>query len=133
MSACNNNQTTTSEATDPTTETSPTPAVDAPAFTDIQVDEFEVMRRDLDDVVVLDVRTQAEADNGIIEGAQVIDVRNPDFARQIADLDKDATYLVYCRSGSRSVTACNMMHEAGFKNLFNLLGGYTNWSQETKQ
>ncbi|MEZ4987667.1 MAG: rhodanese-like domain-containing protein [Saprospiraceae bacterium] len=35
--------------------------------------------------------------------------------------------MVYCRSGRRSVTACNTMADAGFSKLYNLLGGYNVW------
>lgn len=98
-------------------------------FKNIDIDEFEKMMEG-EGVVVLDVRTPPETAMGMIEGAIEVDVKNPDFVQQIQKLDKDKTYLIYCRSGRRSVTACNLMAEQGFTKLYNMLGGYNAWSVE---
>lgn len=98
-------------------------------FKNIDIDEFEKMMVGKD-IVVLDVRTPPETAQGMIEGAIEIDIKNPDFVQQIQKLDKDKTYLIYCRSGRRSVTACNIMAEQGFSKLYNMLGGYNAWSAE---
>lgn len=79
-------------------------------------------------VVVLDVRTPEETAQGKIQGAIELDFRSPDFAAEVAKLDPEKTYLVYCRSGNRSGKACHLMAEKGFKNLFNLSGGYLAWN-----
>jgi rhodanese-related sulfurtransferase len=79
-------------------------------------------------VIVLDVRTPAETAEGKIAGAQELDFRAPDFQEKLGKLDRDKTYLVYCRSGGRSSSACGMMEEMGFKNVYNLVGGYQSWS-----
>ena len=96
-------------------------------YTDVDVAAFKKLRQENPDAVVLDVRTPAEFAQGNIEGAVNIDVKNPNFSGQIKGLDKDKTYLVYCRSGRRSVTACNVMQNEGFKNLYNLQGGFVAW------
>ena len=98
-------------------------------FKNIGIDEFEKMMED-EGVVVLDVRTPPETAQGMIEGAIELDIKNPDFVQQIQTLDKDKTYLIYCRSGRRSLTACNIMAEQGFSKLYNMLGGYNAWSAE---
>ena len=82
------------------------------------------------DVVILDVRTPGETAAGMIEGAVEIDFRGDNFKDQISALDKDKTYLVYCKSGGRSASACEIMQEMGFEKLYNLDGGYTRWSAE---
>mgnify|MGYP006264303443 FL=1 len=46
----------------------------------------------------------------------------------IDNLDKTKNYYVYCHSGVRSVQACQIMASFGFSNLFNLLGGISDWS-----
>jgi rhodanese-related sulfurtransferase len=75
-------------------------------------------------VEIIDVRTSMEVSMGYIKGTQhFIDVSFGDFEKKIEKLDKDKTYLVYCRSGNRSSTACNIMAQRGFKNLYNLSGG----------
>ncbi|MCB0638920.1 MAG: rhodanese-like domain-containing protein [Lewinella sp.] len=109
-----------------------TPAAQATAqgapFANLDVAGFRAKMND-NNVVILDVRTPQETAQGMIEGAIEINVTAPDFAQRVAELDKDKTYLVYCRSGRRSVTACNIMAEQGFSDLYNLLGGYLAWSR----
>ena len=82
-------------------------------------------------VVILDVRTQQEVDQGFIEGAIHIDFYANNFKEQIAALDTPSTYLVYCRSGNRSGQASTIMTEdLNFKHVKNLLGGYQAWSKQ---
>ena len=45
-------------------------------------------------------------------------------------MKKDTPYLVYCKSGGRSSDTANKMISAGFKDVTNLVGGYTAWSEE---
>jgi rhodanese-related sulfurtransferase len=77
--------------------------------------------------VVLDVRTPAEFAEGHLPEAKNIDFESPDFATQIATLDKSATYAVYCRSGNRSGTALEQMSAAGFTHAFDLADGIVAW------
>lgn len=81
-------------------------------------------------VVILDVRTPGEFAEGFIEGAQNIDFQSGNFENEIAVLDKNATYAVYCRSGNRSGQAAKIMHDAGFHNVYNLDGGVIDWTSE---
>jgi rhodanese-related sulfurtransferase len=69
--------------------------------------------------IVIDVRTPAEFATGHLEGALNIDVQSPDFAAQINELDPDATYFIYCRSGNRSGQAIAQMSNMGFANMSN--------------
>jgi rhodanese-related sulfurtransferase len=62
---------------------------------------------------IIDVRTPAEFSSGHVEGAVNYDVQSPQFAAQIATLDADGEYLVYCRSGNRSQAAAAQMEAAG--------------------
>ncbi|MCB1270646.1 MAG: rhodanese-like domain-containing protein [Microthrixaceae bacterium] len=62
--------------------------------------------------VVIDVRTPEEYAEGHVEGAELIDVQSAEFASQIADLDPEAQYVVYCRSGNRSAAAAAQMRDA---------------------
>lgn len=80
------------------------------------------------DVVTLDVRTAGEFMEGHINGAINIDVEGNTFDSEIANLDKSKTYAVYCHSGRRSQIAVDIMAKAGFKTLFNLENGVTDWS-----
>jgi rhodanese-related sulfurtransferase len=79
-------------------------------------------------VTVLDVRTPAEFAEGHIDGATVVDFYEPGFAEAIAALDRDGTYLVYCRSGNRSGQAVALMAQLGFERVYDLDGGVVAWS-----
>lgn len=69
------------------------------------------------DTKIVDVRTPAEFATGHLEGATNIDIEANDFATKIATLDKNASYLVYCRSGNRSAQAKSKMSAAGFTHV----------------
>ena len=49
------------------------------------------------DFIILDVRTDAEYQEGNIENALNIDYRGKDFSQRLEELDKDDTCLLYCR------------------------------------
>ena len=54
------------------------------------------------------------------------------FWDQIEALDTNKTYLIYCRTGRRSLRACTLMKNGGFdkEKVFNLDGGMTAWEEE---
>ena len=79
-------------------------------------------------VITLDVRTPDEFAEGHVEGARLIDFQSGNFENEIAALDKNATYAVYCRSGNRSGQAVKVMQDAGFTNLFSMDGGVIDWA-----
>ncbi len=79
--------------------------------------------------VILDVRTTEEYKAGHIPSATQIDVlQTEDFKARVAGLDKNKTYLLYCRSGKRSRDAMNIMKDMGFTRLFDLEGGFSGWT-----
>lgn len=76
------------------------------------------------EVIVLDVRTPAEYALGHLTGALNVDWDNPElFKNEVAKLDKNAKYFLYCRSSNRSSQALDYMQAAGFTNVYNILGG----------
>lgn len=79
--------------------------------------------------IVIDVRTPGEVAEGYIDGAtKFIDVNGSNFEAEMAKLDKSAEYIVYCRSGARSMNAANYMIQNGFTNVYNLQGGILGWN-----
>ena len=78
---------------------------------------------------ILDVRTPEEFASGCLKGAKNIDIKAADFEAKIAALDKNATYLIYCRTGRRSADAYQRMQKAGFTGVLELAGGITAWSE----
>jgi rhodanese-related sulfurtransferase len=63
---------------------------------------------------VIDVRTPEEISSGYLEGALKFDFQGPNFASEIATLDKSKDYVIYCRSGNRAGGAINFMKQNGF-------------------
>jgi phage shock protein E len=80
--------------------------------------------------VVLDVRTNDEVKNGVIEHAKQIDYFAKDFESQIASLDKNKSYFVYCASGQRSAETVELMTSKGFKRVYDLDGGFNLWKKQ---
>ena len=102
--------------------------VEAVTFKNINVEQCADMI-EKGDIVLLDVRTPEETAEGIIEGAIKIDFYGDNFETEVLKLDRDKTYIVYCKAGGRSSNASEMMSKAGFKDVSNLEGGYTAWSE----
>ncbi|MCC8360704.1 rhodanese-like domain-containing protein [Salinimicrobium sediminilitoris] len=98
---------------------------------EINQEEWREKIAEDNDAVILDVRTEQEVEEGYIPGAKVIDIyKGQEFIDEIDKLDKSKNYYVYCRSGSRSGQACTIMDQKGFKNTYNLLGGFSQWEGE---
>lgn len=96
-------------------------------FKNIRQKEFTELTN-TEDTVVLDVRTDAEYMSGSLPKAINIDAMSADFQSHISQLDKSKTYLVYCRSGARSASACFALMGLGFDKIYNLGGGIMNWN-----
>jgi len=82
------------------------------------------------DFVIIDVRTPEEFAGGHIENAVNIDYYSDTFRDELNQLDRNNTYLIYCRSGNRSSNALAVMKELNFKEVYNMTGGITQWKVE---
>lgn len=80
------------------------------------------------DVIIVDVRTQAEYNEGYIENAILIP--NESISEAPRELpDKNAIILVYCRSGKRSKEASDKLVSLGYTNIYDF-GGIIDWPYE---
>lgn len=98
-------------------------------FKDVDPIQANSLIKDNDKIIILDVRTPEETALGTLPNAITIDYLDSSFDTEIAKLDKSKPYLVYCRSGGRSTGACNKLIAAGFTDITNMQGGYTEWSK----
>jgi len=96
----------------------------------IDAEEFDKLRAE--GYIVIDVRTPEEFSEARIENSILIDYYNTDFYSEINKLDKVEKYIVYCRSGRRSLSAVKYMNSVGIKNAFNLEGGIIDWKAKGK-
>jgi len=104
-------------------------AISIPDYQKITPVEAKAMM-DGGEVVILDVRTEAEFAEAHIAGAVLL----PDYdieplAPELLP-DKDETILIYCRSGRRSEIAANALIEMGYTNVYDF-GGIIDWPYET--
>jgi rhodanese-related sulfurtransferase len=73
-----------------------------------------------EDVIIIDVRTPEEYAEGHLAGAVNHNVEDGSLEAALADLDPDADYIVYCRSGRRSAIAVELMATMGFGSVTDL-------------
>ncbi len=76
---------------------------------------------------LVDVRTKEEYSSGHMENATNCDYNSSDFRKKMEKLNKNEPVLVYCHAGGRSAKAAQLLKEMGFKKIYDLKGGYSNW------
>lgn len=92
----------------------------------------EVSQNELDNVILVDVRTPEEYASGHIENSQNINLYDTAFESRFKDIAKDETIYVYCKVGGRSAQAQQKLNAMGFTNVVNLEGGYDAWVKVDK-
>mmetsp|Transcript_3406 Transcript_3406/g.4988 ORF Transcript_3406/g.4988 Transcript_3406/m.4988 type:complete len:129 (-) Transcript_3406:111-497(-) len=95
-------------------------------ITVISTEEMQTLI-DLENVQLVDVRTSEEHNKGHIANSQNIDFNSPTFEDDIAKLDKEKPVILYCQKGGRSAKCAIKMLEAGFKKIYDLKGGFSEW------
>ena len=88
----------------------------------------EMMDQD-SSLIILDVRTAEEFNEGHIKGAVNISKTELESIVETAIQDKSSTILVYCLSGSRSALASQELSELGYLNVYDM-GGISDWKYE---
>jgi rhodanese-related sulfurtransferase len=100
-------------------------------FQSVDVETFAEIINDTN-VVLLDVRTSNEYQQGHIPGAILIDVMQTDFLQKAKEqLPLDKTIAVYCRSGRRSKVAAQYLSEEHYK-VIELNTGFNSWTGEVE-
>ena len=101
---------------------------DKAAYQKISAEEaYEMMASQ--EVVVVDVRTREEYDGGHIENAVLVPNESIGSEMPEALPYKEATLLIYCRSGRRSKQAAEKLLELGYQNVYDF-GGVIDWPYE---
>ena len=78
--------------------------------------------------VILDIRTPGEFRSGHLKDAIMIDYYSKSFVDEIRRLDKEKSYLVYCRSGNRSARSMDLLKKLQFKKIYHLESGINSWN-----
>ena len=102
---------------------------DKAAYHKISAEEAYEMMASQEVVVVVDVRTREEYDGGHIENAVLVPNESIGSEMPEALPDKEATLLVYCRSGRRSKDAAQKLLKLGYQSVYDF-GGVIDWPYE---
>lgn len=81
-----------------------------------------------DRAMLVDVREPGELEICGLPGAVNIPLRQ--LPRWLDEMDRDRTYLLFCRSGGRSGQAVLLMVDAGFTDVRHLDGGLFGWARQ---
>lgn len=79
---------------------------------------------------LIDVREPQEYDAGHILGARNIPVTQ--LKQRLVEIRKDKPVYLYCQKSSRSGRAAQILHKQGYKELYQLKGGFKNWTGKIK-
>ena len=81
-----------------------------------------------DNFLLIDVREPHEYQIARIPGARLIPLG--ELPKRLQELDPNAEIVAQCKSGARSQKAVDLMKQHGFKNVRNMTGGITAWSDK---
>jgi len=103
-------------------------SVEEKGVREISAAELAALRARGEELLLLDVREPEEWRRAHIEGARLLPLG--ELEARLAELAewKDRRVIAHCHHGARSARACELLAEAGFTNLTNLVGGIDAWS-----
>jgi rhodanese-related sulfurtransferase len=93
---------------------------------------FDIKLKETKEAILIDVRTPDEYAQGHLANALSIDIYANDFKSRLSKLDKTKPVFVYCKAGSRSGSAVDIMEDLGFKEIYDLSGGIISWQKANK-
>ena len=106
------------------------PSLEASTYTKLAPSDFARKLSEIDNEILIDVRTSDEYSIGHLAGATVLDFRAADFRQRASRLDHHRPVMIYCAAGGRSSAAVNVLRELGFTDIYELQGGLTSWVGE---
>lgn len=102
-----------------------------------EIMEILVSPENLENVLLIDVRTKEEFKSFHIAGALNVPITtkngyNADFLNELEylNIDKNKKIAVICRSGARSSAAAKLLDKNGYKDVVNLKGGVERLAKE---
>ena len=81
-----------------------------------------------DDIQIVDVREDSEL--AISRLPNSIHIPLAQVLSRMNEIDPTRETVVHCKMGGRSAKAVEFLKQAGFKNVLNLAGGITAWSDK---
>ena len=99
-------------------------------FVNMKASEAAKILKNNPEAVVLDIRTRKEYAEGHIPDAINIDYKADSFELELEKLDRDATYLMHCRSGRRSANSLEIFEKLGFRHVIHMDDGILGWQED---
>ena len=96
--------------------------------TSLSPEDFDSKYKNTPNAILLDVRKEAEVNEGALPKAQNI-VYDDSFGDKLGGLSKETPLFVYCAAGKRSAKAVEILKEKGFKEVYQLKGGLNAWKE----
>lgn len=85
---------------------------------------------DINDALLVDVRSQEEFENETIDGA--IHIFTPELRTKYTELPKDKKIILFCNTGFQSYVASRILLQKGFNNVYSLTAGIELYKELTK-
>jgi len=98
---------------------------ETPGIEYISAEEVYEIINSNEDYMILDVRTLDEFNQGHLEDAVHIPIS--ELEDRLDELPQDRPMIVYCKAGTRSSTAANILIDNGFNMVFDMGGGILDW------
>jgi len=95
---------------------------------DIGAGELAARLQQGNHIRLIDVREPHELEISRLPGAQLIPLGQ--MAARLSELDSAEEIVLFCKSGTRSARALELLASAGFRKMKNLKGGINAWARE---
>lgn len=94
---------------------------------EISVSDLRRMLRNEDHFELLDIRTPAEIERGVLPNAVTLPMHLVPLKLNYFS-ESPRQIVVYCRTGSRSAQVCRFLNQQGINNVISLRGGVVKWA-----
>ncbi len=98
-----------------------------PRIKEISVSDLRRMLRDEDRFELVDVRTPAEIERGVLPNAKTLAMHLVPLNLNYFS-ESSRQIVIYCRTGSRSAQVCRFLNQQGINNVISLRGGVVKWA-----
>ena len=95
---------------------------------DITAPELAQLLQSGNSLRLIDVREPHELEISSLEGADLIPLGQ--LASRLSELDSAEDIVLFCKAGTRSARALELLASAGFRKMKNLKGGINAWARE---
>ena len=98
-----------------------------PRIKEISVSELERMLRKQEPFELIDIRTPAEIERGVLPNAKSLAMHMVPLQMNFF-AESQCEIVLYCRTGSRSAQVCRFLNQQGIDNVTILRGGFVKWA-----